>query len=197
MIAETTNIDFYQSYFVFFLFSFFLGELSFQEYEQRVREVNTDYSNVSVGKVLHAREAEIIDIDKLIDELSDIEDLSGFSSSSENSEESHRNESSKKKKNEDEPKAKRRRQQQQQDSDENSDDDDNIEKQPSDPNEMRNKMVQYLEQMRLAKQKTKRSNEIRVFFFIEFNCITTACRSIKNNPIVQDVQKNANVLYHQ
>ncbi|CAF3882287.1 unnamed protein product [Rotaria sp. Silwood1] len=60
------------------------GELSFQEYEKRVREVNTDYSNVSVGKILNTRETEIVDIDKLIDELSDIDDLSGLSSSIKN-----------------------------------------------------------------------------------------------------------------
>jgi hypothetical protein len=150
------------------VFWFLLGELSFQEYEKRVREANTDYSNVTVGKVLDTRDTEIVDIDKLIDELSDIEDLSGFSSSnsSENSEESqHDNESSKKKKNENEPKAKRRRRKKQQESDDDTDEEDEIEEKITDPNEMRNKMVQHLEQMRLAKQKMKRSNEIFLRFF--------------------------------
>lgn len=128
--------------------------------------MNTDYSNVTVGKVLDTREAEIVDIDKLINELSDIEDLSGLSSNnstSENSEESqHDNESSAKKKKttDTESKAKRRRQRKkQQDSDDDSDTDGEIEEKIIDPNEIRNKMVQHLEQMRLAKQKMKRSNE--------------------------------------
>lgn len=141
------------------------GELTFEEYDKRVREANTDYSNVSVGKVLDTREAEIVDIDKMIDELSDIDDLSGLSSStSENSEESQ---SSKKKKNENEPKAKRRRRgKKQQDSDNDSDSEDESEEKIIDPNEIRNKMVQHLEQMRLAKQKMKRSKE-NIFFSFE------------------------------
>ncbi|CAF1216027.1 unnamed protein product [Rotaria magnacalcarata] len=137
------------------------GELSFQEYEKRVREANTDYSNVSVGKVLDTREAEIVDIDELIDEMSDLDDLSGLSSAStsDNSDESQpNNESLKRKKNDSESKAKRRRRKkQQQGSDENSDDDeDECEEKVMDPNEMRNRMVQHLEQMRLAKQKKKK-----------------------------------------
>ncbi|CAF0888631.1 unnamed protein product [Adineta steineri] len=139
------------------------GELSFQEYEKRVREVNTDYSNVSVGKVLNTREAEIVDIDKLIDELSDIDDLSlsGLSSNtSDNSEDSqHDNEPRKKKKTEIESKSKRRqrkKQQQQQDSDEDEGTDDESEEKFTDPNEIRNKMVQHLEEIHLANQKRKR-----------------------------------------
>lgn len=141
-----------------------IGDLSFQEYEKRVREANTDYSNVTVGKVLDTSEKEIIDIEKMIDELSDIEDLSGLSSSS--SEHSDESQSSKKKKSDYEPKAKRRRRQQQQqqkkqeDSDDISETDDDNEGKSIDPNEMRNKMVQHLEQMRLAKQKLKKSKEI-------------------------------------
>lgn len=136
------------------------GDLSFQEYEKRVREANTDYSNVTVGKVLDTSEKEIIDIEKMIDELSDIEDLSGLSSSS--SEHSDESQSSKKKKSDYEPKAKRRRRQQkkQEDSDDISETDDDNEGKSIDPNEMRNKMVQHLEQMRLAKQKLKKSKEI-------------------------------------
>ena len=99
-----------------------LGELSFQEYEKRVREANTDYSNVTVGKVLDAREHEIVDIDKLIDELSDIDDISGLSSS--DSSENSDDESSTKKKNDTEPKAKRRRKTKQQESDEDTDEED-------------------------------------------------------------------------
>ncbi len=127
--------------------------------------MNTDYSNVTVGKVLDTREAEIVDIDKLINELSDIEDLSGLSSNnstSENSEESqHDNESSAKKKKttDTESKSKRRRQRKkQQDSDDDSDTDGEIEEKIIDPNEIRNKMVQHLEEMRLANQKKKKSN---------------------------------------
>ncbi|CAF4979092.1 unnamed protein product, partial [Rotaria sp. Silwood1] len=120
------------------------GELSFQEYEKRVREVNTDYSNVSVGKILNTRETEIVDIDKLIDELSDIDDLSGLSSSiSDNSDASqHDNEllKRKKKKNENESNIKyHQRKKAKQDSDENSDDDDDDdddEKKPIDQNEI-------------------------------------------------------------
>ncbi|CAF3264583.1 unnamed protein product [Rotaria sp. Silwood2] len=140
------------------------GELSFQEYEKRVREANTDYSNVSVGKVLDTRETEIVDIDKLINELSDIDDLSGLSSSnsssSDNSDESqHDNESLKRKKNENESNIKRRRRKKRRDSDEDSDDDDDeYEEKPLDQNEIRNKMVQHLEQMRLAKQKKKKQS---------------------------------------
>lgn len=120
--------------------------------------MNTDYSNVSVGKVLDTREAEIVDIDKLIDELSDIDDLSGLSSStSENSDES---ESSKKKKSDQEPKAKRRRRHKKQDdSDDDSESNNEGERKITDPNEIRNKMVQHLEQMRLAKQKMKKSKD--------------------------------------
>jgi len=152
----------------------FLGELSFQEYEKRVREANTDYSNVSVGKNLNTREAEIVDIDKLIDELSDIDDLSGLSSNtSENSEESqHDNESSKKKKIEHEPKSKRRRRKKQQDSNEDEDSDDESEEKIIDPNEIRNKMVQHLEEMRLANQKKKKSNSnLEGLNFIGFFCV--------------------------
>ncbi|CAF1519315.1 unnamed protein product [Rotaria sp. Silwood1] len=142
------------------------GELSFQEYEKRVREVNTDYSNVSVGKILNTRETEIVDIDKLIDELSDIDDLSGLSSSiSDNSDASqHDNEllKRKKKKNENESNIKyRQRKKAKQDSDENSDDDDDDdddEKKPIDQNEIRNKIVKDLELMRLAKQKKKKQS---------------------------------------
>ena len=143
-----------------FLFFFSSGDLSFQEYEKRVREVNTDYSNVTVGKVLDTREAEIVDIDKMIDELSDIDDMSGLSS-----EDSEASSSDKKKKKSDvEPKAKRRRRskKQQHESDEDSDSDEEEEEEEEktiDPNEMRNKMVQHLEQMRLAKQKMKRSKK--------------------------------------
>jgi len=114
---------------------------------------------VSVGKVLDTRESEIVDIDKLIDELSDIDDLSGLSSSSseshstsENSDES----SSKKKTNDDtEPKVKRRRRKKNLDDSDNESESDR--EKISDPNELRNKMVQHLEQMRLAKQKARRS----------------------------------------
>ncbi|UJR14947.1 hypothetical protein I4U23_001928 [Adineta vaga] len=134
------------------------GDLSFQEYEKRVREVNTDFSNVSVGKVLDTRETEIVDIDKLIDELSDIDDISGLSSSSsENSEESQQEtESSKKKKTENESKTKRRRRKKPQESDDEDDSNDDNDEKIMDPNEMRNKMVRHLEEMRLANQKRKR-----------------------------------------
>lgn len=120
--------------------------------------MNTDYSNVTVGKVLDTREAEIIDIDKMIDELSDIDDMSGLSSNDDSDESSI--DKKKKKKSDTEPKAKRRRQSKKQgeESDEDSDSDEEEEK-PIDPNEMRNKMVQHLEQMRLAKQKMKRSKK--------------------------------------
>lgn len=119
---------------------------------------------MSVGKVLDARdhESQIVDIDKLIDELSDIEDLSGFSSSSsETSEESQQdNESLKRKKTDSETKTKRRRRKKQKDSDDDSDGDEEYEEKPIDPNTLRNKMVQHLEQMRLAKQKMKKSIEM-------------------------------------
>jgi hypothetical protein len=136
--------------------------------------VNTDYSNVTVGKVLDTREHEILDIDKLVNELSDIEDLSGLSSNnstSENSEESqHDNESSAKKKKkttdtESKAKRSRRRKKQQQDSEDDSDTEEESEEKIIDPNEIRNKMVQHLEQMRLAKQKMKRSNLFFCLFF--------------------------------
>jgi hypothetical protein len=172
----------------------FSGELSFQEYEKRVREVNTDYSNVSVGKVLDTREAAgIVDIDKLIDELSDIDDLSGLSSStSENSEESQPdNESSKKQKNDTEPKSKRRRRnKKQQDSDEDTDSEEESEVKIVDPNEIRNKMVEHLEQMRLAKQKMKRSKEILHIFYIKFF-------SLQNVQINPNIPQLGNVLYQQ
>ena len=145
---------------------FFLGDLSFQEYEKRVREVNTDYSQVSVGKVLDTREPEIVDIDKLIDELSDIDDLSGLSSVDSSNENS--DESSKKQKNDDEPKAKRRRRKKQQDTDEDSDEDDEDKEKILDSNEIRNRMVQHLEQMRLAKQKMKRSI-IQISCYFQFH----------------------------
>jgi hypothetical protein len=168
----------------------FSGELSFQEYEKRVREVNTDYSNVSVGKVLDTREAAgIVDIDKLID----IDDLSGLSSStSENSEESQPdNESSKKQKNDTEPKSKRRRRnKKQQDSDEDTDSEEESEVKIVDPNEIRNKMVEHLEQMRLAKQKMKRSKEILHSFYIKFF-------SLQNVQINPNVPQLENVLYQQ
>lgn len=148
----------------------FLGELSFQEYEKRVREVNTDYSNVSVGKVLDTREAEIVDIDKLIDELSDIDDLSGLSSShtSDNSDEEEKS-ASKKRKKDQRSKGKRRRrkndpnlddEEEEEDEEEENDDEDDDEEveKVTDPTELRNKMVRHLEEMRLAKQKLKRSN---------------------------------------
>ncbi len=161
----------------------FLGELSFQEYEKRVREVNTDYSNVSVGKVLDTREPEILDIDKLIDEISDIDDLSGLSSSntSENSEESQNdNELLQKKKNDNEPKAKRRRRQKkQQDSDDDSEDEDESEEKIIDPNEIRNKMVQHLEQMRLAKQKMKSKEKFFCFVFFFSKKISFSLRTFR------------------
>ena len=152
----------------FFLRVFFSGELSFQEYEKRVREVNTDYSNVTVGKVLDTREAEIVDIDKLIDELSDIDDISGLSSSETSDESSSEKKTTKKKKittADAEPKSKRRRRSkkhQQREFDDDSDEEDEEEEEQEeekiiDPNEIRNRMVQHLEQMRLAKQKMKRS----------------------------------------
>ena len=152
----------------FFLRVFFSGELSFQEYEKRVREVNTDYSNVTVGKVLDTREAEIVDIDKLIDELSDIDDISGLSSSETSDESSSEKKTTKKKKittADAEPKSKRRRRSkkhQQREFDDDSDEEDEEEEEEEeekiiDPNEIRNRMVQHLEQMRLAKQKMKRS----------------------------------------
>ena len=164
------------------LFSRFTsGELSFQEYEKRVRDVNTDYSNVSVGKVLDTREPEILDVDKLINELSDMEDMSGLSSSSsEDSDESQQDSESptkKKKKSDTEPKSKsRRRKKKQDDSDEDSDTEEESEEKTVDPNEMRNKMVQHLEEMRLAKQKMKRSNKnlhFIVFHFEEFSYFRT------------------------
>lgn len=158
-----------------FLLKFFfsIGEITFQEYEKRVREANTDYSNVSVGKVLNTREAEIVDIDKLIDEMSDLDDLSGLSSSnsSASSDESEKKgeTSNKRKKNDNESQAKRRRRKKQDDSNEESDDDndddDESEEKVLDPNEMRNRMVQHLEQMRLAKQK-KKSNRKNYSFSI-------------------------------
>ena len=147
-----------------------LGELSFQEYEKRVREVNTDFSNVSVGKVLNTREAEIVDIDKLIDELSDIDDLSGLSSShtSDNSDGDEEKTASNKRKKDQRSKGKRRRRKNRpdleddEDEEENDDDDDDDEEEEpekvTDPTELRNKMVRHLEEMRLAKQKLKRSN---------------------------------------
>jgi hypothetical protein len=157
LVFHTVNAD-------LFISRFSSGELSFQEYEKRVREVNTDYSNVTVGKVLDTRESEIIDIDKLIDEISDFDDMSGLSSSSsEDSEESQQDNESptkKKKKSDTESKSKRRRRRkkQQQGSDDDSDTGEESEEKPVDPNEIRNKMVQHLEQMRLAKLKMKRSN---------------------------------------
>ncbi|CAF0965331.1 unnamed protein product [Adineta ricciae] len=135
------------------------GELSFVEYEKRVREVNTDYSNVSVGKVLDTREAEIVDIDQMIDELSDIDDLSGLSSStSEDSLESQsEGQAAKKKKTDSESKGKRRRRKKTQESDEDDDEsNDDSEDKTMDPTEMRNKIVRHLEEMRLANQKRKR-----------------------------------------
>lgn len=150
----------------------FLGELSFVEYEKRVREVNTDFSNVSVGKVLDTREAEIVDIDQMIDELSDIDDLSGLSSSaSEDSLESQsEGQVAKKKKTDSESKGKRRRRKKTQESDDDDDDsNDDSEDKTMDPTEMRNKIVRHLEEMRLANQKRKRSNEnYRCDLLIEF-----------------------------
>lgn len=142
------------SHFVFFV----SGELSFQEYEKRVREANTDYSHVNVGKVLNTREPEIVDIDKLIDELSDIDDLSGLSSEgdSDDSTSGNSDESlSKKKTNDDtEPKVKRRRRKKNLDNSDNESESDR--EKISDPTELRNKMVQHLEQMRLANQKARK-----------------------------------------
>jgi hypothetical protein len=138
-----------------------IGELSFQEYEKRIRDVNTDYSNVSVGKVLDTRETDIIDIDKLIDELSDIDDLSGLSSSDGDSASKTSDNSDNEKKT-----SKKRKNDSSNDNevgeedDDDNDDDDNQQK-IMDPNKLRNKMVQHLEEMRLAKQKLKRSTKER------------------------------------
>lgn len=120
--------------------------------------MNTDYSNVTVGKVLDTREPEFIDIDKLLDEeLGDSDDMSGLSSGDSSDESS----SEKKKKTTDaEPKSKRRRRsKRQRESDDDSDEDEEEEEKILDPNEIRNRMVQHLEQMRLANQKLKRSKQ--------------------------------------
>ncbi|CAF0743860.1 unnamed protein product [Didymodactylos carnosus] len=64
------------------------GDLSFEEFEKYVRDSNTDFSFINVGKSLEAKDPKEpvkIDLDELIDELSDISDLSGFSSTAEES----------------------------------------------------------------------------------------------------------------
>ena len=108
----------------------------------------------------------------MIDELSDIDDLSGLSSStSEDSLESpSEGQVTKKKKTDSESKGKRRRRKKTQESDEDDDDsNDDSEDKTMDPTEMRNKIVRHLEEMRLANQKRKRSNEnIPCNFLVEF-----------------------------
>ena len=151
--------------------------MSFKEYERRVREADTDFSNVPVGKTLNTRETDIIDIDQLIDEMSDNDELSGLSSSPGISDESaDEKDKVKKRKKKQKQKGKRRRTTldpiessgEDENQDDNDDDDDDEEEEEEDgeggevqktmnPNELRNRMVQHLEEMRLAKQRMKRS----------------------------------------
>lgn len=189
--------------------TFFLGELSFQEYEKRVREADTDYSHVNVGKTLNTRETEIVDIDKMIDEMSDLDDLSGLSSGGMSDDSKSEKKKRKKRKKKQKTKGKRRRttmdpiesdddnnNQDNEDDDENEekdededeeadedeedndeiDDEDNINEEitPLNPNELRNKMVHHLEEMRLARQKLKRSlskidSSLTVLILIDFH----------------------------
>ena len=127
--------------------------------------MNTDYSNVTVGKTLDTRETEIVDIDKLIDELSDIDDLSGLSSSctsdsqaSETSnavqESSATTTTTKRRK-----KGKAHRRSTQDEEDDDEEEEYEAEKKLVDPMALRNKMVQHLEEMHSASQKLKRSEQ--------------------------------------